>query len=56
MREEGEMNDSVKTFVAGLVAIGMVTALVLPGRQTPAVVKAVGTLMSGSLRTAISGK
>lgn len=50
------MNEAVKTFVAGVVAIGMITALMLPGRQTPAVIKALGNLMSGSLKTAISGK
>lgn len=49
------MGNSVQTFVAGLVAIGMVTAVLLPGRQTPAVIKAVQNLLSGSLGTAIKG-
>lgn len=50
------MNKAVQTFVAGIVAIGMVTALTLPGRQTPRVIDAVRKLMTGSLGTAISGK
>ena len=50
------MNDIAKTFVSGLVMIGMATAVLLPGRQTPAVIKAVSGLLSGSLKTAISGK
>lgn len=50
------MSGTLQTFVAGLVAIGMATAVLLPGRQTPAVIKAAGGLLSGSLKTAISGK
>jgi hypothetical protein len=50
------VNQAVQTFVAGLVAIGMVTAVLLPGRQTPAVIRAVRDLLTGGLRTAISGK
>lgn len=50
------MSDSVKVFVAGVVAIGMATAVLLPGRQTPAVIRAIGSLMQGTLRTSISGK
>lgn len=50
------MNDVVKTLVAGLVAIGMATAVLLPGRQTPAVLKAAGGVLTGGLRTAITGK
>lgn len=43
-------------FISGAVAIGMVTAVLLPGRQTPAVIKAVGGLLQGTLRTAETGK
>lgn len=42
--------------VAGAVAIGMATAVLLPGRQTPAVIKAVSGLITGTLRTAETGK
>jgi hypothetical protein len=39
----------------GIVAIGMITALVLPGRQTAQVLKAAGGVFQGSLNTAIRG-
>lgn len=39
----------------GIIAIGMATALLLPGRQTPAVINAIQNLFSGSLGTAIKG-
>lgn len=39
----------------GIVAIGLVTALVLPGRQTAQVLKAAGSVFKGSLDTAIRG-
>ncbi len=39
----------------GIVAIGMVTALVLPGRQTAQVLGAAGKVFTGSLDTAIRG-
>jgi hypothetical protein len=50
------VSGTVQTLVAGLVAIGMATAVLLPGRQTPQVIKAASGLLSGSLKTAISGK
>jgi hypothetical protein len=50
------MSDAFKTFIAGVVAIGMATAVLLPGRQTPAVIKAAGGLLQGTLKTSISGK
>lgn len=49
------MSSAVQTFVAGLVAIGMLTALLLPGRQTPAVIDSTRKLLTGSLSTAIKG-
>jgi hypothetical protein len=42
-------------FVSGVVSIGIVTALFLPGRQTVQGVKAFGTAGSGLLGTAIKG-
>lgn len=47
--------DSIEKIAMGIVAIGMVTALVLPGRQTANVIKAAGSVFQGSLRTAIRG-
>lgn len=37
----------------GIVAIGMVTTMVLPGRQTPQVINAFTNLFRGSLATAM---
>ena len=42
-------------FISGVVGIGMVTALFLPGRQTAQGVKAFGNAGSGLLSTAIRG-
>ena len=42
-------------FVSGLISIGIVTALFLPGRQTVAGAKAFGQAGSGLLGTAIKG-
>jgi hypothetical protein len=39
----------------GVVAVAMITALVLPGRQTAQVLKAAGGVFQGSLNTAIRG-
>jgi hypothetical protein len=50
------MSKALQTFIAGAVAIGMATALLLPGRQTPAVIKAGTGLITGTLRTSITGK
>jgi hypothetical protein len=49
------MGGTIQKFAAGLIAIGVITALVLPGRQTPQVIGAVQKLVSGSLGTAIKG-
>lgn len=40
----------------GIVGIGLVTTLILPGRQTPQVIAAVGNLFKGSLATAMASK
>lgn len=37
----------------GIVGIALVTTLILPGRQTPAVLGAAGSVFSGSLKTAM---
>lgn len=47
---------TVQKFLMGLVGIGLVTTLVLPGRQSTQVIGAVGDkLISNPLRTAING-
>ena len=48
------MSDLQKILVA-IVGIALVTTLVLPGRQTPAVLTAGGKAFSGVLGTAING-
>lgn len=50
------MSGALQTFIAGIVAIGMATAVLLPGRQTPAVIRAVTGLLTGGLKTSITGK
>lgn len=47
--------DTAKTLVAGGVAIGMATAVLLPGRPTIGVIKSIGDAGSGYLGTAIKG-
>jgi hypothetical protein len=37
----------------GIVGVALVTTLILPGRQTPAVVNAFGKVFQGSLKTAM---
>lgn len=46
---------SAEKIAALIVTVGMVTTLVLPQRQTVAVLGAVENLFSGSLATAIQG-
>jgi len=50
------MGRNVSIFVAGIVTIGVITALVLPGRSTAGVVQATGKAGQGLLGTAITGK
>jgi hypothetical protein len=47
------MRTPVQTFVAGIIAIGLVTAMVLPKRQTPAVLNSVFGGSRGLLATAM---
>lgn len=50
------MGKSIQNVAVLIVGVGMITALVLPGRQTAQVIKAAGGAFQGSLKTAISGK
>lgn len=47
--------DVIKAAVTGVITIGIITALFLPGRQTVSGIKAAGTAFSGVLGTAIKG-
>lgn len=38
-----------------IVFVGLATAMLLPGRQTPQVINAAGTQFQGALGTAIKG-
>jgi hypothetical protein len=48
--------NAVQKVAMGIIGIGMVTTLILPGRQTPQVVDAFRRLFTGSLATAMTGK
>lgn len=50
------MDRTVGVFIAGVVTIGIITALTMNGRQTASVLKAGGSAGSNLLGTAISGK
>lgn len=47
--------DAIKVLLAGAVAIGMATAVLLPDRQTPAVINSARQFVQGTLGTAIKG-
>jgi hypothetical protein len=49
------MGDTVKILVTGVITIGIITALFLPGRSTVQGIKAAGSASSGLLNTAIKG-
>jgi hypothetical protein len=49
------MSETVRIFVAGIITIGVITALFLPGRTTVQAIGATGTATSGVLNTAIKG-
>lgn len=51
----GNAGSSITKIAVAIVTVGLVTALVLPGRQTAQVLNAAGTVFSGSLGTAIKG-
>lgn len=44
---------TLEKIAMGIIGIGLVTTLILPGRQTPAVVDAMTRLFRGSLATAM---
>lgn len=46
------MFDKVFSIVASIVVVAGITALVLPGRQTPAVIRESGAAFTSSLRAA----
>jgi hypothetical protein len=46
---------TVEKVAMGMVAIGMATALLLPGRQTVPVINGFRQLFTGGLHTAITG-
>lgn len=45
---------TVEKVAMGIIGIGLVTTLILPGRQTPAVINAFSGLFKGSLATAMA--
>lgn len=45
---------TVEKIFMGIIGIGMVTTLILPGRQTPKVIDSVSNLFRGSLATAMA--
>ncbi|WP_301177235.1 hypothetical protein [Actinomadura geliboluensis] len=47
---------AIQKFLGGVIAIGLVTTLILPKRQTVQVINAVSGLVRGSLATAMASK
>lgn len=47
---------TIQKFVTGIVGIAMITTLILPGRQTPAVLNAGRDFATGVLGTAMGTK
>lgn len=43
---------TIEKIAMGLVMTGLVTTLILPGRNTPAVIGAFGSVFNGALKTA----
>jgi hypothetical protein len=50
------MERVLTVFVSGLITIGIITALFMPGRQTVQFTKEAGKASQGLLRTSITGK
>lgn len=44
------------TIIASIVTIALITSLILPGRQTPGVINALGNNFAAILRAAIGTK
>jgi hypothetical protein len=55
MAVQATSGKAITLLVSGVVGIGMITALTLPGRQTIGLTKAAGKAGSGLLGTAIRG-
>lgn len=51
----GSTSTNITRVAIAIVGVAMVTALVLPGRQTAQVLKAGGQFFNGAIGTAISG-
>ena len=49
------MQETIRIFVAGVITIGVITALFMSGRSTVDAIKASGKASSGLLDTAIKG-
>lgn len=47
--------NSISKIAVAIVAVAMVTALTLPGRQTAQVINSAGNVFSNALGTAIKG-
>lgn len=47
---------SIERIMLAVVGVAMVTTLILPGRQTPAVIRAGGEGFSRALSTAMTGR
>lgn len=47
------MGDKIVNVFGTIVILAIVTTLVLPGRQTPAVINAAGSTFAGSIRAAL---
>jgi len=46
------MGTQILTLMGGIVTVALITTLVLPGRQTPAVIQALANLFTGSIKAA----
>lgn len=49
------MEQTIRVFVSGVIVIGVITALFMPGRQTAKGITAIGNASSKLLGTAIKG-
>ncbi len=52
-REQNDMRTTAQTFAVSLVTIALVTTLILPKRQSPAVINAFTGFTRGNLATAM---
>lgn len=50
------MKPGIQLFIGGIVTIGIITAIVLPGRNSADVIAKTGKAGQGLLGTAITGK